>query len=102
MKERIVATLGPEYSFSFIAAKKYGDHLLLTHSIRNVFHAVEDGLSDIGVVPIENLLGGTVSFTLDSLLDFSLYIVGEIVMPIKHHLSGFGVLNDISILSFFS
>ncbi len=48
-----------------------------------VFEAVEAGRADLGVVPIENLVNGTVREILDLLLAHDLRIVGEAVVPVR-------------------
>ena len=52
-------------------------------SFREVFEAVEAGHCGAGVVPIENVLGGTVREVYDLLLDHGLEIVGEVVVPVR-------------------
>jgi len=52
-------------------------------TFRDVFTAVAEGRADVGVVPIENLLNGTVREVYDLLLDHDLHIVGEIVVPVR-------------------
>ena len=48
-----------------------------------VFATVVAGDADRGVVPIENLVNGTVRETYDLLLRHDLEIVGEIVVPVR-------------------
>jgi prephenate dehydratase len=48
-----------------------------------VFGAVEAGEADLGTVPIENLVNGTVRENLDLLLAHELAIVGEVVVPVR-------------------
>ncbi len=50
---------------------------------RAAFTTVAEGEAVAGVVPIENLLGGTVRETLDLLLEHELRVVGEIVVPVR-------------------
>lgn len=52
-------------------------------SFRDVFRAVTDGTADAGLVPIENLLNGTVRENFDLLLEHDLVIVGEVVVPVR-------------------
>ena len=75
-----VAFLGPEASFSSIAATKIFKAQVLRHPQKNicdVFLSVENGGSDFGVVPIENSTEGSVAVTLDELLMTPLNIVEE-------------------------
>lgn len=52
-------------------------------SFRDVFVAVIGGRARAGVLPIENLLNGTVRETYDLLLEHDLEIVGEVVVPVR-------------------
>jgi prephenate dehydratase len=52
-------------------------------SFREVFAAVSDGLAVAGVVPIENVINGTVRENYDLLLEHELQIVGEVVVPVR-------------------
>jgi len=57
-------------------------------SIDEVFHVVEAGSADFGVVPIENSTEGTVNHTLDRFLSSPLKICGEVELRVRHHLMG--------------
>ncbi|MEN6477808.1 MAG: prephenate dehydratase domain-containing protein [Rectinema sp.] len=50
----------------------------------DVFDAVEEGLHDLGIVPVENTLGGLVGPVNTILLHTGLRIVGAVDMPISH------------------
>jgi prephenate dehydratase len=52
-------------------------------SFREVFEAVTAGQADAGVVPIENVINGTVRENYDMLLEHDLQIVGEVVVPVR-------------------
>jgi prephenate dehydratase len=84
-----IAYLGPPGSFSEEAAIAYaGGHpeigLLPLASIPAVVTAIETGAATVGLLPIENLLEGSVTYTLDLLIhETSLQIGGEIVIPIR-------------------
>jgi len=86
-----VAFLGPEGTFTQQAVFKQFGHsvraLPLT-SIEEVFHEVEAGTADFGVVPIENSSEGTVNNTLDMFLTSPLGICGEVELRIHHNLMG--------------
>jgi chorismate mutase/prephenate dehydratase len=86
-----VAFLGPEGTFTQQAVYKQFGHsvraLPLT-SIEEVFHEVEAGTADFGVVPIENSSEGTVNNTLDMFLTSPLGICGEVELRIHHNLMG--------------
>lgn len=95
-----IAVLGPKGSFSHEVAKNYDKtgELVFEKTIWYVFTAVKQGKADIAIVPIENSVSGSVSATLDCLMDFDLNIIKEIILPIKHNLAGFGKLEDIEII----
>jgi len=80
-KPMSVAFLGPRATFTEMAAiKKFGHspELVPMGSIGEVFHAVEKGNCDFGVVPIENSNEGSVTSTLDMFFDSTLKICGEV------------------------
>jgi prephenate dehydratase len=52
------------------------------------FAAIKDGAADVLLVPVENSLAGSVVRVFDLLLDNSLQIVAETILPIEHHLIG--------------
>jgi chorismate mutase/prephenate dehydratase len=57
-------------------------------SVEEVFHEVESGAADFGVVPIENSTEGTVNNTLDMFLTSPLKIIGEVELRIHQNLMG--------------
>ncbi len=86
-----VAFLGPEGTFTQAAViKHFGSSVraLPLAAIDEVFHEVEGGVADFGVVPIENSSEGTVNHTLDMFLSSALKICGEVELRIHHHLMG--------------
>lgn len=83
-----VAFLGPEGTFTQEAALKHFGHSAHTRpmtAIDEVFREVLAGAANYGVVPIENSTEGVVNHTLDSFLDSSLKICGEVELRIHHH-----------------
>jgi prephenate dehydratase len=52
-------------------------------SFRAVFEAVAAGRAAAGVVPIENVIHGTVRENYDLLIEYELEIVGEVVVPVR-------------------
>jgi prephenate dehydratase len=50
---------------------------------RGVFESVTRGVSAAGVIPIENVINGTVRENYDLLLEHDLAIVGEVVVPVR-------------------
>jgi chorismate mutase/prephenate dehydratase len=86
-----VAFLGPEGTFTQTAVLNHFGHsvrALPVASIDEVFHEVEAGSADFGVVPIENSSEGTVNHTLDRFLTSPLKICGEVELRIRQHLMG--------------
>lgn len=86
-----IAYLGPEGTFTQLAALKHFGHSVNTESlgsIDQVFREVEAGACQFGVVPIENSIEGVVNHTLDMLIDSPLKISGEVELRIHHHLLG--------------
>ncbi len=90
MEKRLtVAYLGPEATFTHIAARQQFGHstrFLPERSISDVFEQVQRGHADYGVVPIENSIEGVVTHTLDMFLDSELTICSEIILSIRHSL----------------
>ncbi|MDE6398403.1 MAG: hypothetical protein K2L51_03690, partial [Clostridiales bacterium] len=55
-------------------------------TVYETLQAVVNGKCDIAIVPMENSLEGTVTATADALSELELYIVGEVVLPIRQNL----------------
>ncbi|MEL7451053.1 MAG: prephenate dehydratase [Pseudomonadota bacterium] len=86
-----VAYLGPEGTFTQAAViKHFGHsvHSLSLATIEEVFHEVEAGVADFGIVPVENSTEGVVNNTLDMFLRSPLTICGEVELRIRQHLLG--------------
>ncbi len=86
-----VGYLGPEGTFTQAAVLRHfghSVHALPLSSIDEVFHEVESGHADFGVVPIENSTEGTVNNTLDRFLTSPLKICGEVELRIHQFLMG--------------
>jgi chorismate mutase/prephenate dehydratase len=86
-----VAFLGPEGTFSHVAAREvYGLFARYREAttIDGVFDAVRRGAADFGVVPLESSSEGAVTFTLDALLDGDLLIRQEVVVDVTQCLLG--------------
>ncbi|MDH3512123.1 MAG: prephenate dehydratase [Gammaproteobacteria bacterium] len=86
-----VGYLGPEGTFTQSAVYKHFGHsvrALPLATIDEVFHEVEAGAADFGVVPIENSTAGSVNHTLDNFLMSPLKICGELELRIRQHLLG--------------
>lgn len=86
-----VAYLGPEFSFTHLAALKYfgtGVELIPVSSIAGIFEQAQSGECDFGVVPIENSTDGRIVDTLDMFTKTKIKISGELIIPICHCLIG--------------
>jgi prephenate dehydratase len=87
-----VAFLGPEGTFTEEALLAHPTEQALAPfpypTIEDVMKAVADGEADLGLVPIENSLEGSVTRTLDLLAFGELPVCGvrEITHPIRHQL----------------
>ena len=83
-----IAYQGETGAFSEEAAGKMypGCTPIGMRSMEHVFKAVEQGQADRGVIPIENSLFGSVHINYDYLRSYSVRIVGEYKLRIRHHL----------------
>ncbi len=98
-KSQRISYLGPEASYTHIAALKHFRHSGLfveETSIRDIFSEVERKESHFGVVPVENSIEGAVNHTLDLFQEFNLHIQAEHFEKISHDLlSVSGKIQDI-------
>jgi prephenate dehydratase len=87
-----IGVLGPEGSYSEIAAKSWlsSADLVYFKDFEDVLLAVEKGDLEVGIVPLENSLEGAVGLIMDLLLRLQVKIIGEVNVPIKHCLVGQG------------
>lgn len=84
-----VGFLGPEGSFSHLAAtKQFGAcvEYRCQEDIPSVFKSVEAGRSDLGLVPIENSTGGGIQDTLDCFIHTTAHVCAEVLIPVHHNL----------------
>ena len=83
-----VACQGVEGSYSSIAADKLFEIADITffRNFEGVFQAVEKGLCDYGVLPIENSAVGSVNAVYDLMKKHRFYIVRSIKLKVSHHL----------------
>jgi chorismate mutase/prephenate dehydratase len=84
-----IAYLGPQGTFTELAALKHFGEAISTHAmsaIDEVFREVEAGTASYGVVPIENSTEGIVNHTLDMFVSSPLKICGEVLLRVHHHL----------------
>jgi chorismate mutase/prephenate dehydratase len=93
-----VAYLGPEFTFSHLAAiERFGQsaELVPVGTIAAVFEEVERGQVEFGVVPLENSTDGRVSDTLDCFSRSRARICGELPLRIHHCLLGTGTRDGV-------
>jgi chorismate mutase/prephenate dehydratase len=89
-KMQRVAYLGPEYSYSHLAAlERFGEAVeyMRVSSISAVFEEVERKHADMGVVPLENSTDGRIADTLDMFLRVpDIKICAEVRLLVHHNL----------------
>ena len=84
--EPVVAYSGEPGAFAEDAVRAYFGAVTPTLPVggfRGVFEVVAGGSAAAGVVPIENLVNGTIRENYDLLLEFPLEIRGEAVVPVR-------------------
>lgn len=82
-----VVYLGPEGTFSYFAGIEYLGHtteLIPQPNLLAVFQAVAGKEAELGVIPLENSLQGSVGQSLDMFLRFEVYIQAEVFCRISH------------------
>ncbi len=82
-----VAYLGPEGTFSYFAGVEYlghAAHFRPCNDIAQIFEEVAGGQCELGVVPLENSLQGTVGVSFDLFLKHDVYIQAELFSRISH------------------
>ncbi len=88
-KPKTISFLGPEASYTHIAALahfKHSGNFIEQPNLYEVFREVEKRESHFGVVPIENSIEGAVNHTLDLFSDFNTHICAEHYEPVSHDL----------------
>jgi chorismate mutase / prephenate dehydratase len=87
-----IAYLGPDGTFSHLVALRRfpKQHGVPVATITEVFHAVRSGEAELGVVPIENSSGGTITETVDLLIEFAgyVFITEELALDVRLALLG--------------
>ncbi len=83
-----IACQGVEGAYSQIAASKMFKipSILYFSSFDGVFAAIESGMCEYGVLPIENSTAGSVKRVYDLMVDHNLYIVRSMRVKIDHNL----------------
>lgn len=86
--ERVVY-LGPEGTFSYFAAIEHmGSAAELTpkNNFEEIFRAVAEEGAELGVIPLENTIEGTVGQVVDLFMKYKVHIQAEVFSRISHHL----------------
>lgn len=84
-----IGYLGPKGTFTKLAVDLVFDGINKQgfETIPECIDAVDQGMIDVGVVPLENAIEGTVHLTVDYLVhQVRLPVIAELVVPIKQHL----------------
>lgn len=82
-----IAYLGPEATYTHLAARQLfgaAADYRPAGTVAEVFHDVESGRADLGVVPVENSTEGMVAHTLDLLAESRLAICAEVSLAVRH------------------
>lgn len=98
-KSHRVAFLGPDYSYSHLAAlHRFGQSVefVPVATISAVFEEVNRGQADFGLVPLENSTDGRIADTLDMFTRLPIKICGEVQMRIHHTLLSMGKRADVT------
>jgi chorismate mutase/prephenate dehydratase len=86
-----VAYLGPEGTFSYFAGVEFLGHsadFVSKHGLEEVFRAVSGAETELGIIPLENSLHGTVGQSLDLFLSHEVFIQSEIFCKISQSVIG--------------
>ncbi len=84
-----IAYLGPDWTYSHIAALDFFGHeaeYCSCRSISEVFDRVQRRQCDVGIVPVESSLEGGIGATIDLLYEYNLYIVRECYVAMEYSL----------------
>jgi len=96
----ILGTLGPQGTFSEKAARQWDNKAELRYydDILDTVDALLRKEVESSIVPIENSLEGSITITLDLLMEHQLKITGEVIVQIKHCLLSKGNIRDIHVI----
>jgi chorismate mutase / prephenate dehydratase len=86
-----VAFLGPQWTYSYLAALSFFGHsarYLPHNTLEDVFDALLKKQANVAVVPIENSLQGGVGRTMDLLYERDVTVMHECYLEVAHYLSG--------------
>lgn len=96
-----VAYLGPPGSFSHLAAlRKFGASIEYepVGSIAAIFDEIAREHVDLGLVPVENSIGGGVVDTLDALAERNCIVCAEVNLAVHLHLFGHRAIEDVELI----
>lgn len=85
-----VAFIGQQGSYSHLAAQRYfarrAEEIIEygCSNFKEIIEKAETGLADYAMLPIENTSSGNINEVYDVLQHTSLYIVGELSVPVEH------------------
>ena len=87
-KRASVACAGCEGAFAHLAAERLFDlpEMMFVSNFNSVFRAINSGLCEYGVLPIENSLAGSVNAIYDLLNEHNVSIVRSIRLKVDHSL----------------
>ena len=84
---KTIAYQGVKGAFSYMTAlKEFGEdnHFKGLQTFKDVFELVKCGKADLGVIPIENSLIGSIYENYDLLNSYEMQIIGEHLTKIEH------------------
>jgi prephenate dehydratase/chorismate mutase len=83
---KLAAFQGEHGAYSEVASRVWNKDLVPIpyRSFADVFAAVHEGICELGIVPVENSLGGAVGQVNDLLTKTDLEVVGAVELPVHH------------------
>ena len=89
-KRASVACAGCEGSYAHLASERLFDlpEIMYMSNFEGVFKAVNSGLCEFGVLPIENSLAGSVNAIYDLLSEYNVNIVRAVRLKVDHAILG--------------
>lgn len=87
-KEAVVACQGTEGAYSQLACEKLfsAPNIMYLNTFDSVFSAIESGLCEYGVLPLENSTAGSVNQVYDLMIKYNFNIVKSARVKINHNL----------------
>lgn len=84
----IVACQGVEGAYSQIACEKLFNtpNIMYFHNFEGVFSAIENGMCEYGILPIENSTAGSVNRIYDLMAKHNCYVVRSVRLKVDHNL----------------